>query len=74
MKLTDEYKRITEQFKDLQSKFRHFEQVSVQRCGKGTTCQGLNLGGLGRVPHFHKSGIHTFKCRWIPRSTPRSSR
>ncbi len=27
MKLTDEYKRITEQFKDLQSKFRHFEQV-----------------------------------------------
>lgn len=25
MKLTSEYKRITEQFKDLQLKFRHFE-------------------------------------------------
>ena len=31
MKLTDEYKRITEQFKDLQSKFRHFEQVDTKK-------------------------------------------
>ncbi len=31
MKLTDEYKRITEQFKDLQGKFRHFEQVDTRK-------------------------------------------
>eukprot|EP00959_Pyramimonas_sp_CCMP1952_P192178 4018529-Pyramimonas_sp.AAC.1 len=31
MKLTEEYKRITEQFKDLQAKFRHFEQADVTR-------------------------------------------
>ena len=31
MKLTDEYKRITEQFKDLQSKFRHFELVDTKK-------------------------------------------
>mmetsp|Transcript_22481 Transcript_22481/g.73000 ORF Transcript_22481/g.73000 Transcript_22481/m.73000 type:complete len:675 (+) Transcript_22481:78-2102(+) len=31
MKLTDEYKRITEQFKDLQAKYRHFEQADIAR-------------------------------------------
>ena len=31
MKLTLEYKRITEQFKDLQSKFRHFELVDTKK-------------------------------------------
>ncbi len=30
-RLTDEYKRITEQFKDLQSKFRHFEAVDTKK-------------------------------------------
>jgi len=29
--LTDEYKRITEQFKDLQSKFQHFEVADTKR-------------------------------------------
>ncbi len=36
MKLTDEYKRITEQFKDLQSKFRHFEQVDTKKYAQVT--------------------------------------
>ena len=31
MRLTDEYKRITEQFKDLQGKFRHFELVDTKK-------------------------------------------
>ena len=31
MKLTDEYKRTTEQFKDLQGKFRLFEQVDTKK-------------------------------------------
>lgn len=31
MKLTDEYKRITEQFKDLQGKFHHFEAVDTKK-------------------------------------------
>lgn len=31
MKLTEEYKRITEQFKDLQGKYRHFEAADVKR-------------------------------------------
>ena len=31
MKLTSEYKRITEQFKDLQLKFRHFELVDGRK-------------------------------------------
>ena len=30
-KLTDEYKRITEQFKDLQIKFRHFKESDTKR-------------------------------------------
>lgn len=32
MKLTSEYKRITEQFKDLQTKFKHFEQSDCKMC------------------------------------------
>eukprot|EP00965_Chrysotila_dentata_P021394 708375-Pleurochrysis_carterae.AAC.1 len=29
--LTEDYKRITEQFKDLQSKFQHFEVADTKR-------------------------------------------
>merc|ERR1712139_66119 len=29
--LTDEYKRVTEQFKDLQTKFLHFQKLDAQR-------------------------------------------
>lgn len=31
MKLTSEYKRMTEQFKDLQLKFKHFELVDSRK-------------------------------------------
>ena len=31
-KFTDEYRRVTEQFKDLQTKFRHFEQADAKTC------------------------------------------
>lgn len=31
VKLTEEYKRVTELFKDLQSKFKHFEQVDTKK-------------------------------------------
>jgi dynein regulatry complex protein 1 len=31
MKLTSEYKRVTEQFKDLQIKFKHFELTDTKK-------------------------------------------
>jgi chromosome segregation ATPase len=37
VKLTEEYKRVTELFKDLQSKFKHFEQVRTERMKEGKT-------------------------------------
>ncbi len=31
MRLTEEYKRITEHFKDLQAKFSHFQQAALNK-------------------------------------------
>lgn len=31
MRLTEEYKRITEHFKDLQAKFSHFQQADLNK-------------------------------------------
>lgn len=53
MRLTDEYKRITEQFKDLQSKFRHFEQVDTKKYAEvrhhWVTCGAV--GSFGKPKH-----------------------
>jgi hypothetical protein len=45
MRLTDEYKRITEQFKDLQSKFRHFEQVDTKKYAEVRLATSWMVGG-----------------------------
>jgi len=60
MRLTDEYKRITEQFKDLQGKFRHFELVDTKkyaevRAGRGGACLRVCLCmwcGCGCLPLY----------------------
>lgn len=47
MKLTSEYKRITEQFKDLQTKFKHFEQSDCKMCVPYCSLQLSKIAQLG---------------------------
>jgi dynein regulatry complex protein 1 len=48
LKLTGEYKRITEQFKDLQLKFRHFELVDTKKYDDVRAMKEAEVVGLAK--------------------------
>lgn len=69
-KLTDEYRRVTEQFKDLQSKFRHFEGADAKTYQKvldnnRRTCTVLVKKLLEADRIIHTSQL---SLRWMPPS------
>lgn len=68
MKLTSEYKRMTEQFKDLQLKFKHFELVDSKKYIEVWKMKEANIVALAKKAMTADKVLHEQQLglKWRP--------